>query len=551
MSNEHAWLSHLTNAVPKSAFGKRLSMYTIALEAWRRGIKVKFYRLEDPENKLRIRYSLSYRGKEYNFESSRGDLLTDQAYDICEDKDLTKQYLSKSDIPVPEGKRFMEDSSDEEIVDCAHKLGYPLVLKPVSENAGKGVMANIQGEDDLREALVHVRRELKYTDVLIEKRVPGEDFRLFVLDGLVGAVQRIPANIVGDGEHTVQELIDIKNSERKKNPHQSSRLIIIDKEVQHLIRLGGYTLNSVPKHGEQIYLREKASLSTGGEPIDVTGEISNEIKETAIQSVKAIPGLAECGVDIISDQSNKAGVVIEMNTRPGLGPHLFPVKGQARDIPKAFVDHYFPETMHVERTNLYFDFDNVIEPLKSRSMQQIELMSPPIGKLYAKRYIVSGDVQGVGYRKWIRKQALQHHLHGYTQNKKSGDVVVVVAGSNQDDVSVFKTLCYQGPDHAEVAKVKEKDYEKPVKMGFDIQKESKEKSLDKLKAKLQKEKADKEKMDQKITQLEHENNLAQQKLENVQQQKEQIEQIYTVLKNSRSWRYTQPLRNIGNITKRS
>ncbi|AXF56530.1 acylphosphatase [Salicibibacter kimchii] len=549
MAYSNGWLSHLANAVPKSAYGKRLSMYTIALEAWRRGIKVKFYRLEDPENKLRIRYSLSYQGREHKFESSRGDLLTEEAYDICDNKDLTKQYLSKAGVPVPEGKRFKEDTADEGIVDYANKLGYPLVLKPISENGGKGVVANIQKEDELKEALVHVRRELGYLDVIVEQQIFGDDFRIFVLDDkVIGAVKRKPANIVGDGVHTIQDLIEIKNNGRKKNPHHSSRLINVDKEALNLMRVAGYTLNSVPKSLDQVYLREKASISAGGESTDITCELPDQIKEMAIKAAQIIPGLEASGVDIIFDQNNNRGFVIEVNTMPALGPHLFPVEGKARDISKALVDYYFPESSGVEKTNLYFDFDSIMESLKSRSTDKVEATLPLIGKLYAKRYVISGHVQGVGYRKWIRKQALQRHLHGYTQNKESGNVVVVVAGSNQDDVNAFKHICYQGPDYAQVENVKDKDYEKPVKIGFEIKKESKE---NKLKKQLQEEKADKDKMKQKITKLERENNIAEYKLQKVQQQKEQLEQMYRLLKNSRSWRYTKPLRSIGNLTKRS
>ncbi|QQK78492.1 acylphosphatase [Salicibibacter cibi] len=553
MTNEHAWLPHLENAIPKSAYGKKLSMYTIALEAWRRGINVKFYRLEDPEeNKLRIRYSLTYQGREHRFESSRGDLLTQEAYDVCDDKDLTKQNLSKAGIPVPDGKRFKEDAYDEVIVDYANTLGYPVVIKPISENGGKGVHANIQDTEEMREALIHVRQDLNYRDVIVEEHVPGKEFRIFIVGNkIIGAVNRIPANIVGDGINSINELINKKNGEKRGNPNLSKNAIEIDKEVLNTIQFKNYTLNSIPEAGDCVFLRNKSSVSMGGDPIDVTEKLTTHMKDLAIKAYQSIPELGLCGLDMIIDEENNLGTVIEINTKPMLGLHLFPVKGSSRDITSPIIDYYFPETVDVEKTNLYFDFDSILEPLKSRSTDMIEVTLPPLGKLYAKRYIISGHVQGVGYRKWIRKQALQHHLHGYTKNKKDGKVVVVVAGSDESDVRAFKDICAQGPKKAQVEKVKAKEWEKPVKIGFEIKKEPTEKRLKDLEKQLQKEKQDKKKIAQERSALDQEKREVKQKLESMEEEKERLQQEYTALRNSRVWRYTKPLRNISSMAKRS
>ncbi|SDJ27346.1 acylphosphatase [Natribacillus halophilus] len=554
MTNEHEWLPHLEDAIPKSAYGKKLSMYTIALEAWRRGIAVKFYRVEDPEeNKSRIRYSLSYQGREHKFESSRGDLLTQEAYDVCDDKDLTKQYLSKAGIPVPEGRRFTEDAADEEIVDYTQTLGDPVVLKPISENGGKGVFADIRDAEDMRKALIHVRQELNYRDVIVEKHVTGEEFRIFIVGHeIIGAVNRTPAHIVGDGISSIGELIDKKNKEKRGNPNLFKSAIEIDKELLNTIQSKNYTLNSIPESGHRIFLRNKSSVSMGGDPNDVTNRVTSQMKDLATKSYKSIPGLDLCGLDMIVDEENDSGTIIEVNTKPMLGLHLFPVKGSARDVTAPIIDYYFPETIDMEKTNLYFDFDSVLEPLKSRSTDMVEVTSPPLGRLYTQRYIVSGRVQGVGYRKWIRKQALQHQLHGYTKNKKDGKVVVVVAGSNESDVRAFKDICAQGPEKAQVEKVKAKEWEKPVKMGFEIKKESSSKKrLKELEKQLQKEKNDKKKIARERSALDQEKKATKQKLKALEEEKESLQQEYMALRNSRVWRYTRPLRNISSMTKRS
>ncbi|WP_157404547.1 acylphosphatase [Shouchella shacheensis] len=541
-------MPHLENAVPKSAYGKKLSMYLIALEAWRRGVTVKFYRLDDPKNKGRIRYSLNYQGREYKFESSKGDKLTDTAYEICDNKDLTKQYLSKVGLPVPDGKRFKAEVVDEEIVDYANTLGYPVVLKPISENAGKGVLANIRNAEKMREALVHVRQELNYRDVIVEEQVQGEEFRIFIVGNqVIGAVNRVPANIVGDGIHSIGKLIELKNKTKKENPTLFKSPIAIDKEVLSTLQSKNYTLNSIPEAGKRIFLRNKSSVSMGGDPIDVTDQLTSNMKDLAIRAYEAIPGLDLCGLDMIIDQGNDSGVVIEVNTRPMLGLHLFPVKGVAQDVPHAIIDHYFPETLDTEKSSLYFDFDSVLAPLQNRSTNMIEVSPPPLGKLYAKKYIVSGRVQGVGYRKWIRKQALQHQLHGYAKNTKDGKVVVSVAGFNPDDIHEFKDICYLGPENARVEKVKGKDWNKPVKIGFEIRKESKTRRLKELESQLRQVEIAKELVEQEKIKFEQERSVDQQKMKDL----ESIKQEYMKLRNSRLWRYTRLLRNIGSSNKRS
>ncbi|QQK74190.1 acylphosphatase [Salicibibacter cibarius] len=478
--------------------------------------------------------------------------MTQEAYDICDDKDLTKQQLSKAGIPVPEGKRFKENVVDGEIVDYANTLGYPVVIKPISENAGKGVLANIQDAEEMRKALIHVRQELNYRDVIVEEHVPGKEFRIFIVGNkIIGAVNRIPANIVGDGINSINELINKKNEEKRGNPNLSKSAIDIDKELLDTIQFKDYSLNSIPEAGDRVFLRNKSSVSMGGDPIDVTEKLTTHMNDLAIKAYQSIPDLDLCGLDMIIDEENNLGTVIEINTKPMLGLHLFPVEGSARDITSPIIDYYFPETKSLEKTNLYFDFDSILEPLKSRSTDMVEVTLPPLGKLYAKKYIVSGHVQGVGYRKWIRKQALQHHLHGYTKNKPDGKVIVVVVGSDESDVRAFKDICAQGPEKAQVEKVKAKEWEKPVKMGFEIKKESKEKRLKELEKQLQKEKNDKKKIARERSMLDQERRAVKEQLESVEEEKEIIKEAYFELLNSRSWRYTKPLRNMSNFSKRS
>src|SRR5699024_658111 len=215
-----------------------------------------------------------------------GDKVSKESLKLTGNKDLAKELFSKHGVPVPAGKRFKKDIQNEEIIFYANKLGFPLVLKPTNGYQGKGVIANIRDINHLRDSLIHVREVLNYPDVLIEQYIPGEEYRVFVVeDNVVAAINRIPANIVGDGVNTVKELIKIKNKERKKNPRLYSCLINIDYEVKSFVERSGLTFEDVPEEGERIFLSQNYNIYTDGDSVDVLEELSDDIKQIAINSL--------------------------------------------------------------------------------------------------------------------------------------------------------------------------------------------------------------------------------------------------------------------------
>src|SRR5699024_11193611 len=155
-------------------------------------------------------------------------------------------------------------------------------------------------------------------------------------------------------------------------------------------------------------------------------EITPEIREIATRAVKAIPGLSHAGVNIIVQ--NNTPTVIKLNATADLAMHIFPLHGDPRNVPEGIIDYYFPETigMAKDRTQIYFDYKKIRELFVSKIVKEAVVPEAPNGVLYAKRYVLSGKVQKVGYRNWVRRQALKHHLNGYTRNLKNGKVVVVV-----------------------------------------------------------------------------------------------------------------------------
>src|SRR5699024_8329874 len=144
--------------------------------------------------------------------------------------------------------------------------------------------------------------------VIVEEYIPGEEYRIYVLNGkVIAALNRIPANIIGNGKNTIRELIREKNIKRKQIPSVRRRPIKIDEEVKRNVKKYNYTFNSILNNGEQIFLRKTSNLSAGGDPIDVTDQLTDEVKKVAVNAAKAIPGLTECGVDLIVDSRSNEG----------------------------------------------------------------------------------------------------------------------------------------------------------------------------------------------------------------------------------------------------
>jgi len=454
---------------PRYAYNKYKTspFYLISLEAWRRGLVVTFsgdiknFTVSSPEN-TRIFCKSMVLDPETGF----------RTHEICETKDETKKYLAKAGVPVARGRRFLPDIGDEVIVGYAGEIGYPVVLKPTNGYKGRGVFSRIPDADTLGKLLVVVRRKMNYPDVMLEERVEGNDYRVFVIgDRVVGALKRVPAHVTGNGRDPVRKLIKSKNAERMKNPHLELKLIKPDQDLLDNIRNAGKSLGSVLEDGETLFLRARGNVSTGGDSEDMTGTLPGHVGEAAIKAVKAIPGLNHAGVDVIYDETkpDSPGVVIEINSMAEFGGHLYPVIGEPRDISSALIDHYFPESTGSRNKNrtVFYDPHSLKKTLENDPDTAVTLPPPPDGEWIGREITLSGRVQNVGFRGWAKKQARELGLSGYVENLSDGRVRIVAAGG-QEPLQTFEDLCKTGPDKASVEQVAAAVYEGPVIMGFRI-----------------------------------------------------------------------------------
>lgn len=432
---------------PVNAQGPSISMFRMALEAWRRGIQVRFMTVY-VKNHLKIRHKLSYGGKVYRFQLSLGDKVAKEARQIGKSKERTKAHLSAAGVSVPEGKVLTIDNSDfEEAMNYADSISYPVIVKPAHASLAIGVRTNLHDRAALKEALEYVHEELGYKDIIIERHATGFDTRAYVIeDQLIAAFKRVAAHVEGDGEHTIEQLIGLKNHQRGLNPHLSGSKINIDDKLIGYIGVQGHDLETVLEKGEKINLTDSTFAKDASDTVDITDEVSKDYKMTAVNAVKSIPGMNMGGVDIIRDEEKDTNKVLEINCRPDLGGHMFPIYGESRDVSKNILDYYFPETASVDKgINDYFtfDFDKIFRFLKQGIVKEVVLPPIPKEKIENVHMELTGDVKY--YKNIISNSAVGHRLGGHLKMLKNGKGRLVVAGTTKHLTEFMENLLKIAP----------------------------------------------------------------------------------------------------------
>jgi cyanophycin synthetase len=267
------------------------------------------------------------------------------AVDIACDKDLTKEILQTSGVPVPVGGVA---NTVEEAVSLFHELKCPVVVKPLNGNQGHGVSLDLCTDEAITEAYA-IASEYSST-VVVEPYIEGINVRLLVIDGkCVAASERLPANITGDGIHTIEQLVEQSNhDERRGSGHEKPLTKIrIDAVVEATLRQKGFSLADIPPAGVCVHLRESANLSTGGEARDVTNAIHISYRLLAERAARFV-GLDVCGVDMVvtdlgEPATQKNCAVIEVNAAPGIRMHEHPSYGEPQNVAQSIVKALYPD----------------------------------------------------------------------------------------------------------------------------------------------------------------------------------------------------------------
>ena len=268
------------------------------------------------------------------------------AVDIAGDKKLTNQLLAAAGLPTPRSEVVR---SEDEAVTAARRIGFPVVVKPLDGNHGRGVSLDVRTERDVRRGFKRARDESRRGIVVVESFVQGNDYRVLVVGGrMVAVAQRVPAHVTGDGKHTIAELVEETNQDPRRGIGHEKVLtkIKIDDAAQELLKKQGYTLDDVPEEEAFVKLVSTGNMSTGGISIDRTFEAHEENVEIAEEAARVV-GLDVAGIDFLTPDISQpvretGGAIVEVNAAPGFRMHTHPTEGEPQYVANPVIDLLFP-----------------------------------------------------------------------------------------------------------------------------------------------------------------------------------------------------------------
>ena len=287
---------------------------------------------------------LGYGKNQVRFRATMTERTNSIAVDIACNKDETKRLLIDSAIPVAKGVTISDVNDLESAI---KSVGFPLVFKPLDGNHGKGATINVKTVEAAAAAFEYAKQYSR--KIIIERFITGYDFRILVIDNkMVAAALRVPAHVTGNGQQTIQQLIDKENEDPRRGYGHENVLteITVDRDTLDLLDKKEYTLETVVPNGEVVYLKSTANLSTGGTSIDVT-DLVHPQNVFISERISRVIGLDICGIDIMAPNlthplSENGGVVLEVNAAPGFRMHLAPSEGLPRNVAAPVIDMLYP-----------------------------------------------------------------------------------------------------------------------------------------------------------------------------------------------------------------
>lgn len=260
---------------------------------------------------------------------------------LVDNKEETSKYLRANGLPAPENKKFSRDEMQLAWEWAQRRL--PVVVKPNKGKFGQKVFIKIDSYEEFEYAFNQVAQQ--YESILVEQYAEGEEHRFTYINGKIVAIaKRYPANIVGDGYHTIEQLVEKKNRDKAAKKLLENKFLVLDEESIRILSSQGFTPASVPPPGVRVFLRRNSNISTGGDSIDVTDAMDESIVEQITKVGDLIPGLNVCGIDVLIGESEEGKKIniIEVNASPGFNIHRYPWEGQPRDVAKILVEAMFP-----------------------------------------------------------------------------------------------------------------------------------------------------------------------------------------------------------------
>jgi len=333
-----AELERVIKIAERLAYGP--STGAIVHEASRRGIPV--IRLDPQRSLVQLGHGMYQRRIWATVTSETANI----AVDVSGNKELTNRLLHEVGIPVP---RAQVVTTLTQALGAARRIKYPVVLKPGDGNHGRGVCINLTSDAEVEQSFPISMQESRSGTVIVESYITGRDYRILVVNNEVVAVaERVPAHVIGDGVHSVQQLIDMTNADTRRGVGHERILtrITIDAQTSEVLARAGIALDDVPESGIFVQLKLTGNMSTGGTSIDRTDDIHPDNMEIARQAAMVV-GLDIAGIDFITDDialsvRQSGGAICEVNAGPGFRMHTHPTEGHPRHVGRAVIDMLFP-----------------------------------------------------------------------------------------------------------------------------------------------------------------------------------------------------------------
>lgn len=257
----------------------------------------------------------------------------------CIEKNINKNLLRNAKINTPNWVEFYADTSEQDIIKYSNTLKFPVVVKPYDGTHAENITMNLK---NAKQVLPAVKKLQKITSVvLVEEMFEAEEIRIYATrKKFLAAVKRRPASVLGDGKHTIKELVKIKNSDPKRSKDYNNTLLRplkIAKQELKILKKQRQKSSSVPKKGRRVYLQDVSNISCGGDSIDITDKVHRSVKKIAVKAIRAIPELPFGGIDFMTTdytkrQSKKRYSILEINCNARINLHHYPYEGESRDV---------------------------------------------------------------------------------------------------------------------------------------------------------------------------------------------------------------------------
>ena len=276
--------------------------------------------------------------------AAMADCTSSLAVDLVQNKQFAKQVLEEAYIPVPIGTVI---KTEEELQQALLNVGFPVVIKPIDGNHGRGITTQIHSFEHAASAFAKAKKVAE--EVIVERYIKGEDYRILVINyKFVAASKRTPAKVVGDGLSTIQELIAKENSDPSRGEGHKNYLtfIEVDESTQAILESSQLSLSDILPFGQTLILKDTANLSSGGTAEDVTDCVHSDTVFLA-ERIARLMNLDICGIDLIAADisqpiSRDTGAILEVNAAPGFRMHYAPSKGKPRNVASSVLDMLYP-----------------------------------------------------------------------------------------------------------------------------------------------------------------------------------------------------------------